>query len=276
MDQHGTYHNAKEDLQETQGSGRRCILAKIRCRQTHDSKRHNGKFRGFGKDFASAMKTYVDLTEHPLCDPTHPVTQIYQHHGKMSHLPCCLSTHCMIRQDFFSASNTSDPPPFQEEMLLLDSKYDPFAIAAASSNDPSHRTGFADVMGQVWSTTETAGSRLARPMETAAFLGHTQISPTTRGPRGIWVVSSCVTHSFFVPSVELLHQKCIYGHSDGKEYAYRCREDGFGVQTTFQNVDMETTLWQTTNVWNLAQIEGRSVRDICHRICISERRVTTR
>jgi hypothetical protein len=47
-------------------------------------------------NFAYAMETYVDLTMHPLCDPANFFSELY---NEISDLPCCLSTHCMLRHD---------------------------------------------------------------------------------------------------------------------------------------------------------------------------------
>ncbi|CAB9502183.1 ATP-binding protein (Partial), partial [Seminavis robusta] len=42
----------------------------------------------------------------------------------------------------------------------------------------------------------------------------------------------------------------------------RCRSDGAGVQSTIGQVDLQVTLWQTTDTWNLAKVQGTSIRNI--------------
>ncbi|CAB9500561.1 ATP-binding protein [Seminavis robusta] len=218
--------------------------------------------RWHDKNFSLAMETYVNLTEHPLCDMSNKFSQHYN--PEISDLPCCVSSHCMFRHDenirsIGTPKNTSGTM-MVEEVLLLDGDYDPFALAASSQKDHVNQRRFIDIMSNVWAGAETAGSRITRPLETSLWLSDSQDEHL--GPKGSWYISSCVAHGFFVPSVQLLHLACSHGNFSSKDFDVRCGSDGFGVQSTIGQVDLKVTLWQTTDTWNLAKVQGQSIHSI--------------
>ncbi|CAB9525181.1 ATP-binding protein [Seminavis robusta] len=212
------------------------------------------------KNFSRTMETYVNLTEHPLCD----VSNKYSRHYKptITDLPCCLSSHCMFRHDenirSIGSPKESKGSVMTEEILLLDADYDPLALAASSEKSDQKR--FIDVMSNVWEGAETAGSRGTRALETSLWLPDSQ--DESLGPKGSWYISSCVAHGFFVPSVQIQHSRCLHGDFSDRDFVVRCRSDGAGVQSTIGQVDLQVTLWQTTDTWNLAKVQGTSIRTI--------------
>ncbi|CAB9525183.1 ATP-binding protein (Partial), partial [Seminavis robusta] len=212
------------------------------------------------KNFSRTMETYVNLTEHPLCD----VLNKYSRHYKptITDLPCCLSSHCMFRHDenirSIGSPKESKGSVMTEEILLLDADYDPLALAASSEKSDQKR--FIDVMSNVWEGAETAGSRGTRALETSLWLPDSQ--DESLGPKGSWYISSCVAHGFFIPSVQIQHRPCLHGDFSDRDFVIRCRSDGAGVQSTIGQVDLQVTLWQTTDTWNLAKVQGNSIRNI--------------
>jgi hypothetical protein len=169
------------------------------------------------KDFRAAMTTYVNLSENPLCDPRHYYSRLYT---AVSALPCCLSPHCMLRHDtrlfslFQPRQNSTrlstGAAAAAEELLMLDSVYDIFALVAGSSFDEggdsesnSARSGVNDM----WSMVEIAGSRKTRALETnaavkvaaAAALDTQNLQYSTEVTNELrvnWIFTSCVTHTF--------------------------------------------------------------------------------
>lgn len=209
-------------------------------------------------DNSNFTDTYVDFSEHPLCDTTNAIAELYD---EVSDLPCCLSTHCMLRHDdsLFKFRKTSGDQDIEgdrstmmsEEMLLFDSNYDPLAIFANMAIE-KNETGLVNIMQNMWNVAELAGSRKSRPLETSAYLG----------PNVHWFISSCFTHGFLVPSVALLHVRCQHDDVRGADYNYVCSSNGLGVQAEVALASMKVTLWQTKDTWQLAMMQGRAIRDI--------------
>ncbi|CAB9502171.1 ATP-binding protein [Seminavis robusta] len=214
------------------------------------------------KNFSRTMETYVNLTEHPLCDVSNKYSRHYK--STITDLPCCLSSHCMFRHDknirSIGSPKTNKGSVMTEEVLLLDGDYDPLALAASSEKSTSDQKRFIDVMSNVWEGAETAGSRGTRALETSLWLPDSQ--DESLGPKGSWYISSCVAHGFFIPSVQIQHRPCLHGDFSDRDFVIRCRSDGAGIQSTIGQVDLQVTLWQTTDTWNLAKVQGNSIRNI--------------
>ena len=212
------------------------------------------------KDFREAMVTYVDLNEHPLCNPLHPYSRRYV---VGSALPCCLSTHCMLRHDVGlsrfllpeSSHSSNISLSEREELLILDSAYDTFSILggtsfAENSQDEEHDDEDElthEDTNSLWYIVEYAGNRKTRAMATlaltkasAGLLGETSIEQS----RVMWVFTSCVTHTFLVPSVDLLHLSCRYGYYDDEDYDVVCSHNGLAVEFHVDFLSLTGRIWK--------------------------------
>ena len=144
-----------------------------------------------GKDFKQAIHYYnVNIKPNedgfPFCDPSHPFLGVYD---AVSVLPCCLSTHCLLRHDdqglasFVLDDYNSTSTKAKETLLIVDSAYDIVAALGGttllqtdiSDHDadsqffwPTSSTATRDPVDATWKMMESAGSQKARARETAA------------------------------------------------------------------------------------------------------------
>ena len=230
-----------------------------------------------GKNLKTAMVHYTNLIENPLCHPLHPFTRNFE---RMSSLPCCLSTHCMLRYDerlssFYditwktemNASNGSNANTI-EELLILDSAYDPFALMASSdvSSDPDDQT---DLISDLFRQVEIGGQRKTRGLETAAFAKsqatEKMLQNVTREefydqPRVKWIFSSCYQHVYLVPASAILEFNCLYGNYEEEQYDYICRDDGHAFVLNDGNYFFR--VWRTIDTWDKADFRDESMHEI--------------
>ena len=237
----------------------------------------------------------VDTDRHPLCD-----TAAFSMHESLTSLPCCLSTHCLARHGSFlppSPPPTSQPIAVPDEsFLLLDSTYN--AVAILVSLDTYRNKGISAISAQAEQYSavgEITGSRIRATQETMYWdlLGtryspsSTTVYPTATNssqdssqewPKLAWVMPSCLTHSFILPSLELEHLECQqytssgdiqYDDEEHKQYHNMevCRDTGVGM--TGKIGDLGVTLWLDINTWNYASVNGTSVKDTVGRFVSS-------
>jgi hypothetical protein len=246
------------------------------------------------KDFRAFASTYVSSLEHPLCDPYHPLSRLYT---RTSALPCCLSVHCMLRHDtrlsgFFKGSsnnatgNGDDDGILEEQLLILDSAYDVFQLTAGTGFEGSADEGAdaddsadSDIHGTLsrsdindsWSLVETTGANKKRAVDTASIAKAQNWSTSARTgqPQVRWIFTSCVTHTFLVPASEILELSYLYGDYQDEDFEIVCHRpepngvaDGFGIQFRLDSLRMNIEIQRTTETWNQATVEGRSIRNI--------------
>ncbi|CAB9511410.1 Lantibiotic transport ATP-binding protein SrtF [Seminavis robusta] len=230
-----------------------------------------------GKNFNDAMAYYVDIQEEfPLCSPTHPFSELYD---SVSELPCCLSTHCMMRHDiqglasFALEDNTQENNDTKaaETLLILDSAYDIVTLIGGTTflqeNEHSSSMDENDEGGELlWHVIETAGGVKVRAKETAAAIKdltlQRQISTTFDHKRLHWVMASCVTHSFLAPAREFLWLACQYADYGIEEYASVCNEYGHATEYSSFDHNVVLRIWRTILLWDQARFEGKSIHRI--------------
>ena len=246
---------------------------------------------GIDTDFSYFIEQAVDPQQHPLCFEE---GTIELQHESLSKLPCCLSTHCMLRhgsalsewaRNSSSGSEVSDISGLDVRMLLIDSSYDSLQAFIELGSDNSPRNAMDDLtsLDGVASTTfnvaEYAGRRKSRVLETM-FGGERQLDPNNV----FWVMTSAPSHNVIIPSLFLFSRICdevnaTKSSCEGTgECAFSnyplgilpvCNSTGRGLRLSLSN-GLNMTLWTTTETWNLIRINGRSVRDIISRFITQE------
>jgi len=227
-------------------------------------------------DFTNLLKDAVDPVDHPECfkDPEDELQ-----HETLSKLPCCLSTHCMLRHSksllTWARGNTTS----STQMLLIDAAYDSLQAFIDLSSDDSPinalpSSGLVSLDG-VASTTfnigEYAGRRKARVVETM-YGGERQL-----GPNLLWLVTSAPGHNSLIPSVELSTRLCESGKLAEKStcegerdcvfsnypggVVQVCNSTGSGLQLPLGS-GLHMTMWTTTESWKLLTVDGKSVQEI--------------
>ena len=251
-----------------------------------------------GKDFNKAMELYVDLEAYPLCDPSNYYSRLYD---SVSALPCCLSTHCLMRHDTEGLASFVLPPSTEgdnnktaiERLLILDSAYDPVALIGGtmflqdgkSPLEESDRTASNDS----WNVVESAGRRKARTRETTAAVkalrdSHVSLlveqnkreqpqvlknTSHSTPPRATWIYTSCVSHAFLAPSVEFLYLACNYANYQLDDFVkVVCNDRGQATEYSSDwNVKMR--IWRTIDIWIQVKFEGQSIREILNDFIIN-------
>lgn len=162
-------------------------------------------------DFTAFFEDMVNPLDHPLCFQE---ASDYLQHKTLSRMPCCLSTHCMLRHseslNKFAISSDSSK---DTRLLLIDSAYDSlqtfidftsaFSLSnALPSNGLSSLTGTTSTLFNIG---EFAGSRKQRVRETL-FAGERKI-----GSNVIWATTTFPGPNVLIPSVELTSRLCQSG-----------------------------------------------------------------
>lgn len=225
-------------------------------------------------DFTPLIEAAVNPEEHPLCFDE--VANELQHET-LSKLPCCLSTHCMLRHSE-SLTNWARGNATSTQMLLVDAAYDSLqAFLDLSSEDspinalPSGGLGSLDgVASTTFNIAEYAGRRKARVVETL-YGGERQL-----GPNIIWVMTSAPGHNALIPSVELStrlcksgklaeestckgERDCVFSKYPGG-VVQECNSTGSGLKLPLNN-GLHMTMWTTTETWKLLTVGGKSVQE---------------
>lgn len=238
-----------------------------------------------GKDFNEAMNYYVDVQdEFLLCSPNHPFSGLYD---SVSELPCCLSTHCMMRHDIQGLASFvlhDDSPSMAnqsttlEKLLILDSAYDPVALLGGTTflqTDASTATPLSSMghsMAQenaqgAWRMMEGAGGNKVRAKETAAAAKALALQESPNGSlplqkRVQWIVTSCITHSYLAPTVEFLWLACEHSNYSIANFDMVCNPDGHATQYTDPDRNLVIRIWRTFRLWNQVRFEGQSIHEI--------------
>mmetsp|Transcript_11945 Transcript_11945/g.25866 ORF Transcript_11945/g.25866 Transcript_11945/m.25866 type:complete len:488 (+) Transcript_11945:1-1464(+) len=229
-------------------------------------------------DFSRLFEQVVDPQEHPLCFKEW--TGELQHET-LSKLPCCLSTHCMLRHGevlskWARLNSTSDG---QTQMLLIDAAYDSLQAFLDLSSDKSPLNALpsgglsspAGVASTTFNIAEYAGRMKARVVETM-FGGERQL-----GPNVIWAMTSSPGHTSLILSVDLstrlcrsdkLAEKsschgardCVFSNYPGSIVEV-CNATGKGLKIPLGN-GLHITMWTTTESWKLITVNGQSVQEV--------------
>ena len=233
-------------------------------------------------DFSNLIKQVVDPRQHPLCFEEQ--TRELQHET-LSRLPCCLSTHCMLRHSNalsdWARRKDEDLSGLDTQMLLIDSAYDSLQAFIELSSETSPRNKFASpssldgVVSTTLNIAEYAGRRKSRVVETL-FGGERQL-----GSNNVhWVVTSAPGHNVLVPSIDLSSRLCdamkatessCEGARDCVFSNYPlgilpvCNATGSGLKMSLDNLGLNMTLWTTKESWNLIKVNNQSIRDIISR-----------
>jgi len=241
---------------------------------------------GIDIDFSDLMKQVVDPQQHPLCFEEW-TSKLQLQHETLSRLPCCFSTHCMLRhsnglsewaRSSPNSSVLSNQSGLHTQMLLIDSAYDSLEIFVELSSDTSARnalpSGGISSLDGVASTTfniaEYAGERKSRVVETV-FGGGKQL-----GPNVLWAITSSLGHNVLIPSIDLSSRlcgamqaaesscegarDCVFSNYPGGIFPV-CNATGSGLKLPLSN-GLNMTLWTTTESWNLIKVNGQSIRDV--------------
>ena len=164
-------------------------------------------------NFTPLLQDVVDPEIHPLCFKE--ASEGLQH-DSLSNLPCCLSTHCMLRHDeaLSTWARSSESSGDDTKMLLIDASYDSLQayLDLSSNNSPMNalpKNGGVQSLDGITSTTfsigEYAGARKSRVVETL-YGGERQL-----GSNVIWAMTSEPGHTVLIPAVELSTRLCESG-----------------------------------------------------------------
>lgn len=239
---------------------------------------------GIDTDFSRLIQQeVVDPQQHPLCFDE--MTGNLQHET-LSRLPCCLSTHCMLRHSNIGKWVHSLPTSNQRgtQMLLIDSAYDSLqTFIELSSNalalPPSGLSSLDGVARTTINAVEFAGKRKSRVIETM-FGGGKEL-----GHNVFWAVTSFPGHNVLVPSIDLSSRLCAAmqesestceGARDCVFSNYPegispvCNATGSGPKLPLGN-GLHVTLWTTTESWNLITVNVTNVHKCIETILKTQR-----
>lgn len=234
-------------------------------------------------DFEQLFDDVVDRTVHPLCFKEY--TDDIQHE-KLSKLPCCLSTHCMLRhsESFtkwvrVSESGTENHQLNDKQLMLIDSAYDSLQgfmdLSSISSNRnelPSNGLeSMSGISSSMFNIGEFVGSRKLRVTETL-YGGERQL-----GQNVLWVITSSPVHNVLIPTVELTSRLCQSGKQalptscdGGQDCVFSkypgditqvCNSTGSGLKIPVRN-GYYMSLWTTTESWKRVSVQGQSIEKI--------------
>jgi ABC-type multidrug transport system ATPase subunit len=219
-----------------------------------------------GKNLKTAMLTYTDLEENPLCHPLHPFSRAFE---RMSALPCCLSIHCILRYDDRMSSFYDNSSDNAEELLILDSAYDALALIGPFDLSSGQNTHDSISSDDFFAQFEFGGSRKARGAETAAFAklqSHPKIVQDDYQARVKWIFGSCFQHSYLVPSPAILQMSCLYGNYEDVSYGYDCRDNGHSLMIDIDDFSIGVT--RTTDTWDIAFFRDESMHEIINNFIV--------
>lgn len=228
-------------------------------------------------DFTAFFEDMVNPLDHPLCFQE---ASDYLQHKSLSRMPCCLSTHCMLRHiESLNKFATSSESLDDTRLLLIDSAYDSlqsfidftsaFSLSnALPSNGLSSLTGTTSTLFNIG---EFAGTRKQIVRETL-FAGERKI-----GSNVIWVTTTFPGHNVLIPSVELTSRLCQSGAQQQDESscdgAQNCiftsypggvyqvyNETGSGLNLPIGDISL--TLWTTVENWKCISVNGQSIEEI--------------
>ena len=232
-------------------------------------------------DFKAVFEKTVDRDLHPLCleDPEKTPYEELRNRAEISQLPCCLSTHCMLRHSPSLRDITSGTSLMDERLLLIDTVYDFLQTFSYLASETGNRnavgsSGMTSVTGlssSIFNIGEAGGKRKARIMETL-FAGERYV-----GPSVVWAMPSATLHNIILPSVEIAARVC--DRDTEKDAAGECEDSDcvflvnpFGIQDVCNATGiglsaevfggLKMTTWTNTEAWKRATINGMSVRDI--------------
>ena len=222
-------------------------------------------------EFTSLIEEIVNPDDHPLCFKES--SNSFQHE-MLSKLPCCLSTHCMIRHSdslrhFVSTSPTGSLHK-DMRLLLIDSAYDYLQVFLHLSSI-SNIVSLSNI--SLFDVGEIGGSRKNRVIETL-FGGERDF-----GSNIVWALSSAVIHSTLLPSADLDGRICYSSKQgtiqscDGQDCIFsnyplgltvHCNATGVGLKLPLDN-DLDISLWYTKDAWKLVSVNGLSIQEIISR-----------
>ena len=109
---------------------------------------------------------------------------------------------------------------------------------------------------------ETAGERKQRAKETTSIANLGRQFNDDEGARVQWIFTSCLTHTFIVPTKEMLALSCQFGNYQDEQFGIECSDDGFAVTLTIEDLGLDLKYWRTTETWKQVEFEQRSMRTI--------------
>lgn len=186
----------------------------------------------------SELEAITDPERHPLCSSSY--TQVFQSQ-ELWNIPCCVSIHCMLENDpVLQRLNQAEDNDGRERLLLLDSLYDPIAIASTVLVNPAEvdstakleKLSISEIDAAFSKIFEVAGSR-DREFTQSAYGSKSRL-----GESVLWAVTNSATHTFLVPALEIEQLRCgtnddgseVYGLDESNIYGYFtvCKDDGLG------------------------------------------------
>jgi len=230
-------------------------------------------------DFGVMISDSVDPNMHPLCFKNS--SDIIQHE-ELSQLPCCLSTHCMLRHSKSLTDwlriNPENPLVKDERILLIDTVYDilqtfSYLISASAPSNSLSSDGLMSLTGAtstVFNIGEFGGMRKARVLETL-YAGERH-----NGPNVVWAMPSAIFHNTLITSLDIFSRICqrkfassCDGSTDCIFIAYpegisdSCNASGVGITVDITN-ELRMTSWTTTDTWKRVTVEGKSIQEIIY------------
>ncbi len=238
-------------------------------------------------DLETILST-VDPEVHPLCleNPDETPYDELVNREELSQLPCCLSTHCMVRHSPSMSEVTSETSSGNERLLLIDTAYDFLqtfsyivaeggnknAVGGTSGDDRGGMTSVTGVSSSLFNIGESGGNRKARVLETL-FAGGRYV-----GPNVVWAMPSAILHNTLVSSAEIATRLCTREvteedavcESGDSECLFLanpfgieevCNATGIGLSLEVFG-GLRITQWTNTEAWKRSTINGKSIRDI--------------
>ncbi len=234
-------------------------------------------------DFVNIFAETVDPEVHPLCmeNPEKTPYDELLNREELSKIPCCISTHCMLRHSPSMSDITGQTSSKDERMLLIDTAYDYFQTMLSLVSEHGNRNavganGMLSITGlssSLFNIGESAGTRKTRILETL-FAGERYV-----GPNVVWAMPSGILHTILLDSVELASRVCDRYVADEDTAACESGDSDclllanpFGIQDVCNATGaglsvkafggLNITSWTNKEAWKRATINSKSIRDI--------------
>mmetsp|Transcript_8435 Transcript_8435/g.11059 ORF Transcript_8435/g.11059 Transcript_8435/m.11059 type:complete len:1153 (-) Transcript_8435:212-3670(-) len=220
-----------------------------------------------GISFTDIQK-YVDPSSHPSCYIP------WQEEESGAEVPCCTSLFCMIQYDaalneWQTESSQNISFEIKEHLLILNSAYDVFEFNKflnLSDSQMSMKSGIE----LLWDTGEFAGAR-KQTVQSIAISRRNMADKYSINQKVLWVMPSCIIHSYFYLSKELEQLRCNVDSSKqeehpGKKYEAVCSDKDNSVGVSYQvSSGLEVYLWLSPKVWSTVKVQEVTIKEIVER-----------
>jgi len=190
----------------------------------------------------------VDYVHSHVNFSTHPSCRLNDEMG----VPCCLSTHCMMRNDPSIAEWSKRLE--DQRLLLINSMYDPYEISKDVKFD-NYGSSIGDYVKRLSSIDSYGGKRQQQLLETVNQFNDREIATNSSTNKLVWVHTSCVMHSLLVPSS--FDSETVDCYSGDKV----CRDNTVGVVSDIYR-GQKLIIWNSPDLWETECVNGQSIRSL--------------